>query len=74
MRWGQLWSGLARTGTRTIRIDAYIDAPELLDRVEGDDLLQKVIPVVALLLNQSVSELRLKRRGEGFDRPCQKGA
>lgn len=34
----------------------YIDAPELFDRVEGDDLLQKVIPVVALLLIQAVSE------------------
>lgn len=57
-----------------IWIDAYIDAPELLDRVEGNNLLQKVIPVVALLLSQSVSELRLKRRGKGFDEPCQKGA
>lgn len=61
-------------GSRRIRIDAYIDAPELLDRVEGDDLLQKVIPVVALLLNESVSELRLRWRAQGLDGPCQKGA
>lgn len=56
------------------RIDAYIDAPELLDRVEGDDLLQKIIPVVALSLDLSVSELRLARWGREHDKPCQKGA
>lgn len=56
------------------RIDAYIDAPELLDRVEGDDLLQKIIPVVALSLDQSVSELRLARWGREYDKPFQKGA
>jgi hypothetical protein len=27
---------------------AYVDAPELLDRVEGDDLLEKIVPVVIL--------------------------
>lgn len=58
------------------RIEAYIDAPELLDRVEGDDLLQKIVPVVALSSDQSVSQLRLGRRVQGreHDKPCQKGA
>jgi hypothetical protein len=57
-----------------VRWGAYIDAPELLDRVEGDDLLQKVIPVVALLLNRNVSERQVRWRGTVFDEPCQKGA
>lgn len=53
---------------------AYIDAPELFDRVEGDDLLQKVIPVVALLLIHDVSERQSGWRATGLDQPCQKGA
>lgn len=54
---GQLWL-LARLGLGRNMAGGgtYIDAPELFDRVEGDDLLQKVIPVVALLLIQAVSE------------------
>lgn len=54
--------------------DAYIDAPELLDRVEGDDLLQKVVPIVALLLNQNISEGQSGWRDTAFGEPCQKGA
>lgn len=34
---------------------AYVDTPELLNRVEGDDLLQQIIPVVTLNL-QSIQE------------------
>lgn len=26
----------------------YVDAPEFFDRVEGHNLLQKIVPVVAL--------------------------
>ena len=32
----------------------YMDAPELLDGVEGDDLLQEIVPVVTLV-RRSVS-------------------
>lgn len=40
--------------TRSGRV-AYVDAPELLDTVEADDLLQELIPV----LLQSVLECAL---------------
>lgn len=29
-------------------IRTYVDTPELLDGIKGDDLLQKIVPVVAL--------------------------
>lgn len=42
--------GEESAGARHIgRRQAYIDAPELLDRPKGDDLLQQLVPVVALL-------------------------
>lgn len=34
----------------------YVDTPELLDRVEGNNFLQKIIPVVALRPHKSVHE------------------
>jgi hypothetical protein len=29
-------------------VETYIDTPEFLDRVESDDFLQKIVPVVTL--------------------------
>jgi len=43
---------LAAAG-RLIGPKTHVDSPELLDRVKGDDLLQQVVPVVALLTSVS---------------------
>jgi hypothetical protein len=40
-------------------VDAYVDTPEFLDRVESDDLLEQIIPVVTL--NRKVSGQGLGR-------------
>lgn len=34
----------------------YVDTPELLDRVEGNNFLQKIIPVISLCPQESVHD------------------
>jgi hypothetical protein len=43
----------------------YIDAPEFLNRVESDDLLEQVIPVVTLESSWSVLEVLIESSMEG---------
>lgn len=46
------------------RRSSYVDAPELLNRVEGDDLLQEVIPIMVLEASQyeMAREMRVRER------------
>ena len=42
-------SAVRKKQTCILQILAYVDAPELLHRVEGNDFLQEIVPVVALI-------------------------
>lgn len=59
-----------------VRVQAYVDSPELLDRVEGDDLLEEIVPIVTLSPDAHVSTSYFaSNHGHGKqDVPCQKQA
>lgn len=52
----------------------HIYSPEFLDRVERDDLLQEIVPVVALQHVSHEPEAYMGRRQSGRDVPFQKAA
>lgn len=47
----------------------YVNAPKFFDRVESDDLLEQIIPVVALG-REAVSHMGRLRRARPFIIPC----
>ena len=47
-------------------LTTYVNAPEFLNRVESDDLLQQIIPVVALIRRSAV----ITRNDSRLDIPC----
>lgn len=75
------WCDVVLDNTVSIDLDkgsleerTYVDAPKLLNRVESDDLLEKIIPVIALRPTSTLaSDFWMGYRGgnKSGDKPCQ---